>query len=48
MNSTTEFCNYDKISNDNKKDVKKKKEVSSCKKRLKISRRKRKFRYKPY
>jgi hypothetical protein len=47
MNSTTECFNYDNITN-NKKDVKKKKEVSSSKKSLKISRRKRKFRYKPY
>lgn len=48
MNSTTECCNYDNIANDNKKSVKKKKEVSSSKKSLKISRRKRNFRYKPY
>jgi hypothetical protein len=45
MNSTTECDNQ--ITNEIKIDVKKK-EVSSSKKSLKISHRKRNFRYKPY
>lgn len=53
MNSTTECFNYDQMSNDifinnNNNKSKKKKEVSSSKKSLKISHRKKNFRYKPY
>jgi|688.fasta_scaffold54303_6 hypothetical protein len=51
MNSTTESYNYDQMSNQimtNNIKPKKKKEVSNSKKSLKISHRKRNFRYKPY
>jgi hypothetical protein len=52
MNSTTECFNYDQISNEilvnNNIKTKKKKEVSSSKKSLKILHRKKNFRYKPY
>ena len=47
MNSTTESYNFYQMNNDNKMYVKKK-EVSSSKKSLKISHRKKNFRYKPY